>query len=172
VKLFRWDKVRPSRLSGNAVDVVVDMAEWWDTRNTRWETLFDEVAAVAASRRLSAPLSLIKRLRAWQHRQTRHGNENHSWHDAELLWLQGVALERARQRSKARVVWHRLARVFQTELRHEDWFLPRCPRCAERTLGFAPNWFTVASQLRARRNSSDVAQLLSECASGVRSTGT
>jgi hypothetical protein len=124
------------------------MAEYWDTRHTRWEELFDKAVELAANRRLSATLSLIKRIRAWQHRQPRHGNENHSWHDAELSWLQGVVLERARQRTRASRIWHRLGRFLETELKSEDWFLPKCGRCAERSLGFAPNWFSVASALR------------------------
>jgi hypothetical protein len=148
------------------------MAEFWDTRHTRWEELFDELVVIAASRRLSLTLNLIKRLRAWQHRQPEHGNENHRWHDAELWWIQGVVLERARQRSRAKVVWRRLSTVLETDLKGEHWFLPTCPRCAERVLGFAPNWFTVASELRLTGSGSkSVPQLLSERAlSSVRAT--
>jgi len=86
------------------------MAEWWDSRNTRWETLFDEAVTLASRRRLSSSLSMIKRIRSWQHRQS---FENHSWHNAELLWLQGLVLERARQRTKARSVGN----VWQNSLR-------------------------------------------------------
>jgi hypothetical protein len=39
------------------------MAEWWDARNTRWETLFDEAVALASQRRLSDTLSMLKRNR-------------------------------------------------------------------------------------------------------------
>jgi tetratricopeptide (TPR) repeat protein len=94
---------------------------------------------------------MLKRIRSWQHRQKRYGKENHDWHDAELLWLQGVVLERARQPSKADSIWLRLARVYKDIARlGESAFLPRCARCAERVLGFAPSWFSVATQLRDR----------------------
>jgi tetratricopeptide (TPR) repeat protein len=127
------------------------VANPWDTRNTRWETLFDQAVTLADARRLSDTLSMLKRIRSWQHRQTRYGRENHDWHDAELLWLQGVVLERARQPSKADPVWLRLAQVYQVIARSgESAFLPRCARCAERVLGFAPSWFSVATQLRDR----------------------
>jgi tetratricopeptide (TPR) repeat protein len=127
------------------------VADPWDTRNTRWETLFDQAVTLAAARRLSDTLSMLKRIRSWQHRQNRYGKENHDWHDAELLWLQGVVLERARQPSKADPVWLRLARVYKDIARlGESAFLPRCTRCAERVLGFAPSWFSVATQLRDR----------------------
>ena len=127
------------------------MADPWDTRNTRWETLFDQAVALADAGRLSDTLSMLKRIRSWQHRHSRYGKENHDWHDAELLWLQGVVLERARQPSKADPVWLRLARVYKDIARHgESAFLPRCGRCAERVLGFAPSWFSVATQFRDR----------------------
>jgi hypothetical protein len=94
---------------------------------------------------------MLKRIRSWQHRQSRYGKENHDWHDAELLWLQGVVLERARQPSKADPVWLRMARVYRDITRlGESAFLPRCSRCAERVLGFAPSWFSVATRLRDR----------------------
>ena len=113
------------------------MADPWDTRNTRWETLFDQAVTLAEARRLSDTLSILKRIRSWQHRQKRYGKENHDWHDAQLLWLQGVVLERARQPSKADSVWLRLARVYKDIARlGESAFLPRCARCAERVLGF------------------------------------
>jgi tetratricopeptide (TPR) repeat protein len=127
------------------------VADPWDTRNTRWETLFDQAVTLADARRLSDTLSMLKRIRAWQHRQSRYGKENHDWHDAELLWLQGVVLERARQPTKADPVWLRLARVYEVIARGgESAFLPRCARCAERVLGFAPSWFSVATRLRDR----------------------
>lgn len=126
------------------------MAEWWDARNTRWETLFDEAVALASNRRLSDTLSMLTRIRSWQHRQTRNGTQNHDWHDAELLWLQGVILERARQGAKAADVWQRLARLFKVIARRESSFLPQCARCAERVLEFAPSWSSVATQLRER----------------------
>jgi tetratricopeptide (TPR) repeat protein len=126
------------------------VAEWWDARNTRWETLFDEAVALASNRHLSDTLSMLTRIRSWQHRQTRNGTQNHDWHDAELLWLQGVVLERARQGAKAAGVWQRLARRFKVIARRESSFLPQCARCAERVLEFAPSWFSVATQLRER----------------------
>lgn len=95
------------------------MADPWDTRNTRWETLFDQAVTLADARRLSDTLSMLKRIRSWQHRQKRYGRENHDWHDAEVLWLQGVVLERARQPSKADPVWLRLAQVYQPH--RETW---------------------------------------------------
>jgi tetratricopeptide (TPR) repeat protein len=125
------------------------MAEWWDARNTRWEMLFDKAVVLASQRRLSDTLSMLKRIRSWQHRQSRHSTQNHDWHDAELLWLQGVVLERAGQTAKASEVWQRLGRLFEVIARRgESSFLPQCARCAERLLGFAPSWFSVATQLR------------------------
>src|SRR5687767_8596422 len=113
--------------------------------------LFDQAVALAEARRLSDTLSMLKRIRSWQHRQSRYGKENHDWHDAELLWLQGVVLERARQPSRADRVWLRLARVYKEIARlGESSFLPRCARCAERVPGFALSWFSVATQLRDR----------------------
>ena len=68
---------------------------------------------------------MLKRIRSWQHRQSRYGKENHDWHDAELLWLQGVVLERGRQPSKAESLWLRLARVYKGIARlGESAFLP------------------------------------------------
>ena len=125
------------------------MADAWDTRNTRWETLFDQAVTLAQDGSISETLSMLKRIRSWQHRQSRYGKENHDWHDAELLWLQGVVLERAGQRSDADATWRRLARVYKEILRlGESSFLPKCARCAERVLQFAPSWFSVATQLR------------------------
>ena len=127
------------------------MANPWDPHNTRWETLFDQAVSLADARRLSDTLSMLKRIRSWQHRQKRYGRDNHDWHDAELLWLQGVVLERARQPLRAGSVWLRLARAYQGISSHgESAFLPRCAHCAERVLGFAPSWFSVATQLRER----------------------
>ena len=132
------------------------MADSWDTRNTRWETLFDQAVGLAQDGCTSETLSILKRIRSWQHRQSRHGKENHNWHDAELLWLQGVILERAGQSSDAAVVWGRLARVYKEIARLGDSsFLPRCARCAERVLQFAPSWFAVAAQLRDRAGDQD-----------------
>lgn len=132
------------------------MGDAWDTRNTRWETLFDQAVTLAQDGCTSETLSMLKRIRSWQHRQGRYGKENHDWHDAELLWLQGVILEHAGQSSDAAVVWRRLARVYKDIARlGESSFLPRCARCAERVLQFAPNWFTVATQLRDRAKDPD-----------------
>jgi hypothetical protein len=37
-------------------------------------------------RRRADTLSMLKRIRTWQHRQSRYGTkENHDWHDAELF---------------------------------------------------------------------------------------
>ncbi len=127
------------------------MADAWDTRNTRWETLFDQAVALAGDKRFSDTLSMLKRIRSWQHRQKRYGKENHDWHDAEILWLEGVVLERAGQPLTADPIWLRLARAYKELARRgESSFLPRCARCAERVLQFAPNWFSVATQLRDR----------------------
>ena len=126
----------------------MSVAEWWDARNTRWETPFDEAVALASQQRFSDTLSMLTRIRSWQHRQTRNGTQNHDWHDAELLWLQGVVLERSRQEAKAADVWQRLARLFKVIAQRESSFLPQCARCAERVLEFAPSWSTVATQLR------------------------
>jgi len=124
-----------------------NVAKSWDTRNTRWEALFDQAVTLAGEKRLSDTLGMLKRIRSWQHRQSRHGKENHDWHDAELLWLQGIVLERAGQPSE--VIWRRLAGVYKELARRgESSFLPLCARCAERVFPFAPNWFSVATQLR------------------------
>ena len=127
------------------------MAHWWDTDGTRWEREFDEVIRVAEGRRLRESLERIHRLRSWQRRQAEHGVENHPWHDAELLWLEGVILERARRSREAAPVWTRLARLLETAGALEDWYLPRCHTCARRELPFAPSWLTTARQLRAER---------------------
>ena len=89
------------------------MADSWDTRNTRWEALFDQAVTLAQDGCTADTLSMLKRIRSWQRRQSRDGKENHDWHDAELLWLQGVVLERAGQPSDAAAVWVRLARVYK-----------------------------------------------------------
>jgi hypothetical protein len=47
------------------------VADPWDTRNTRWEILFDQAVTLADARRLSDTLSMLKRIRPWQHRQSR-----------------------------------------------------------------------------------------------------
>jgi hypothetical protein len=115
-----------------------NVAKSWDTRNTRWEALFDQAVTLAGEKRLSDTLGMLKRIRSWQHRQSRHGKENHDWHDAELLWLQGIVLERAGQPSE--VIWRRLAGVYKELARRgESSFLPLCARCAERVFPFAPN---------------------------------
>jgi hypothetical protein len=141
--------------------VTPEAARTWLIRGThvirRWETLFDQAVGLAQDGCTSETLSILKRIRSWQHRQSRHGKENHNWHDAELLWLQGVILERAGQSSDAAVVWGRLARVYKEIARLGDSsFLPRCARCAERVLQFAPSWFAVAAQLRDRAGDQDV----------------
>jgi hypothetical protein len=41
--------------------------------------------ALAGERRRADTLSMLKRIRTWQHRQSRYGKENHDWHDAELF---------------------------------------------------------------------------------------
>jgi hypothetical protein len=76
------------------------VADAWDTRNTRWETLFEQAVTLAQDGCISETLSMLKRIRSWQHRQSRNRKENHDWHNAEVLWLQGVVLERAGQRSE------------------------------------------------------------------------
>jgi tetratricopeptide (TPR) repeat protein len=119
-------------------------------QRTRWEGLLDDASAAAAGSRLSDALVQLRRLRAWQRRRNRGGLTNHEWHDAELLWLEGVVLEHAHDSAGAAAVWLRLARLFTTIAPHERYFLPKCSYCAERELGFAPNWFSVATQLRDR----------------------
>jgi hypothetical protein len=53
--------------------------------------------------------------------------------------------------------------MLEADLKDECWFLPYCSRCAERVLGFAPNWFAVASELRTMVPASQsVVQPLSE----------
>ena len=119
----------------------------------KWEEMFDEAVALASARQLAATLSKIKRIRSWQ-RQTDHGAANNSWHDAELLYLEALALDRARQTQKAQPVWTKLTKLYLKEKRQrgDDWFLPFCKRCASRTLGFAPSWYVIACEVRSERN--------------------
>lgn len=126
------------------------MMRYPDRRTTRWESSFDQAVETASQRKLAKTLSLLSRVRSWQRRQTEHSLENHDWHSAELLWLEGVVLERARRRAQAGQVWVRLARLFEHRFRrNKTWMLPLCERCAERSLGFAPNWFAAAQRLLA-----------------------
>lgn len=125
------------------------MAEWWDARNTRWHELFEAAVESVSSRRLSEAVSRLDRVGSWQRRQTRHGTENHFWHDAEVLWLRGVALERARRRALARATWTRLARLYAKSVRRPiSSFEPYCLCCGERELSFSPNWAAAARMLR------------------------
>jgi hypothetical protein len=143
------------------------MAQWWDTDGARWEREFDEVVRVAGRRRLRESLERIHRLRSWQRRQAEHGVENHSWHDAELLWLEGVVLERARRTRRAALVWARLATLLEDAGASEAWYLPRCHTCARRELTFAPSWLTTARRLRAERG--DQATLVASLSRATRS---
>ena len=124
------------------------MSEWWDAKNAEWDAEFEKVVGHVAARRLGDALNRIRRMRDWQRRQTRNSAQNHSWHDAELLWLEGVALERARRRVQATAVWTHLANLFRHEGWRESWYLPPCPTCALRELGFAPSWLEAARTLR------------------------
>lgn len=125
------------------------MAEWWDIAGNRWEQEFDIAVRSAAALRLRESREHIHRLRAWQRRRTRHGRENHAWHEAELLWLEGVILERARRTQQASVVWRRLAGIFAEHRHLEGWFLPGCPTCASRQVPFTVSWLSVARSLRS-----------------------
>jgi hypothetical protein len=117
----------------------------------QWEAMFDQAVVMAAGRELANTLSKIRRIRAWQRRQPPHSAANNSWHDAELLYLEALVLERARHLQKARVVRVKLAGLFVTNSRlwGDKWFLPWCRPCASRSLGFAPNWYSVALELRS-----------------------
>jgi len=107
----------------------------------------DHIVQLAATGELAETINRIDALRRWQHRQPLHGAENRSWHDAELLWLRGVLLERAGQHAGATGTWQQLAKLLHKE-RDRLWsWLPDCPRCAERDFGFAMNWFHSSSQL-------------------------
>jgi hypothetical protein len=116
----------------------------------QWEAMFDQAAAMAADRHLAGTLSKIKRIRGWQHRQPPHSAANNSWHHAELLYLEALVLERARHFQKAKAVRTKLAELFLKESRlwGDKWFLPWCRPCASRSLGFAPNWYSVAVEMR------------------------
>jgi hypothetical protein len=139
-----------------------------DRRGTRWELLFDRAVESAANRNVPQTQALIKRVRAWQHRQTRNDLANHLWHDCELLWLEGVVLEHAGRTAQARRIFLRLARVFATSLRdNQTWSLPLCPRCAKRTLGFARTWFDVASAVRTLPTEDVTADVLRAYAKGT-----
>jgi hypothetical protein len=124
------------------------VAEWWDAFGTRWEAEFDQAVSRAASRQLTETLGRIHRLRSWQRRQTRFSRENHEWHEAELLWLEGVVLERARRHRQATSVWATLGAICHTNRSSEAWFLPNCPACAARKLGFALSWLDAALIVR------------------------
>ena len=115
----------------------------------QWEAMFDEAVALAATRHLGSTLSKIKRIRSWQRRQ--YGAANTLWHKAELFWLEGLILERARHVRRAEAIWTRLAELYLAETKTwgDKWFLPWCTPCASRSLGFAPNWYSVALQLRS-----------------------
>lgn len=127
--------------------MMIQIPPSWSHR-TRWETLLDNAAAAAAEGRLPDALAKVKRLRAWQRRQNRGGLANHQWHDAELLWLEGVLLEHVGEPTRADAVWRRLARLFTNIAPRDFYFLPKCVYCAEREIGIAPNWFAVARSLR------------------------
>jgi len=125
------------------------MAEWWDARNTRWHELFDAAVESVSRRRLSEALARLDRVGTWQRHQTRYGTENHVWHDAEVLWLRGVALERARKRTLARATWTKLARIYTKAAgRPLESFEPFCLCCGERELTFSPNWLSASRMLR------------------------
>src|SRR5262245_45015130 len=104
------------------------MLGWWDTDATRWEREFDAALASASRRHLADSLGRSRRLRAWQRRQPENGLENHSWHEAELLWLEGIVLERAGQSRGAAQAWARLADLYCRSV-GEAWLLPRCHTC-------------------------------------------
>jgi hypothetical protein len=131
---------------------------------SRWDDLFDRAVESASRRRLAETLTLVNQARSWQRRQSPEINTN--WHRAELLWLEGVILERARRRTQAARVWTKLATFFERHFRRtEFWMLPTCRRCAGRKLDFAPNWFTAAHRLRAvSPDVVDMSELLSTVA--------
>ncbi len=114
-------------------------AEGW----RRWEERFDDAVRLVRERRLGEALDAIDGLRIWQHRG-RYDHGDHSWHDAELLWLRGLALERARRGRKALDAWGRLADLLIKERRNGPWILPICSVCASRQLGIGDNWHSVA----------------------------
>jgi hypothetical protein len=125
------------------------MTGWWGNPfGTRWELECDAAVASANRRRLSETLGRIHRLRSWQRRQTKFSRDNHEWHEAELLWLEGVVLERARRYQQARIVWGKLAEICRRNRGKEAWFLPHCPACAARKLGFAISWLDAARIVR------------------------
>ncbi len=117
-----------------------------------WERRYDEAAELVSRRRLSDGLDALHKLQTWQRRVNNFG-VNHSWHDAEILWLEGVALERARRRRSAQLVWQKLAALTCRWALHEPraraifYDFPQCERCAERALPFAPSWRTVVREL-------------------------
>lgn len=136
-------------------------------QQTRWHVLFDEAVVLVGQRRLSDALAQLQRVRRWQRHQSQYGSENHAWHEAEVLWLSGVALERARQRKRAEVVWRRLARVYRRlEERGASSFLPECFACSRRELGFIPNWLSTARILKDQpgRDEQSTAILLADLA--------
>jgi hypothetical protein len=116
-----------------------------DTAVGHWEAEFDGLVELGRDRRLEAALSGIRRLRGWQRRHVRYGGMD--WHEAELLWLEGVILTRSRRTKFAEAVWTQLARLFEQN-RSEAWLLPACTRCRERRLPFAPSWFETAVRLK------------------------
>lgn len=115
-------------------------------RIAKWEQSLDEAVELIEGRRLSQALRALARLRTWQHRGG-SGNANSAWHDAEILWLEGVALERARRGVQARLRWHKLAQLTIRESSKSWWLHPFCMTCATRQLPFADNWFSIAKQI-------------------------
>jgi len=127
--------------------------------HTRWDGVFDEAVESVRRRDLGRAVSTIHRLRRWQHRQANYGLVNIVWHDAELSWLEGLALTRARRFKDADAVW---ARLTQTILRDGYSFsqsmlqvLP-CDVCAQRRFDFGPTWDHVAVAIAELPRDSEV----------------
>ncbi len=120
---------------------------WEPPGRREWERRYDEAATLVASRRLSKALAALHKLHTWQ-RRGGYDSANYVWHDAEIFWLQGVALERARRRVAARAIWRRLAILVAREQARYGWRgLPFCRVCVERNLPFAPSWHTVSKDV-------------------------
>ena len=132
------------------------MTSFVSSRHAEWERHFESAVDLAVHGKTTASLAKVARLRRWQRRQPLNGLDNHSWHDAELLWLEGVLLERSRQARKARLVWTRVARLLAAAIRAgETWFLPRCETCARRPAVLAPQWLGTARRLKRLRGADE-----------------
>jgi hypothetical protein len=116
------------------------------SQSPEWESRFDDAVRLVSERQLSAALQAVKKLRTWQGRGG-WSNADHPWHRAELLWLEGVALERASRSRQAEATWQTLLELVRRERASPSGLLRRCATCASRRLPFAKSWYETARDL-------------------------